>query len=124
MTFLQNFSWIEFAFTLLLGEIVILTGNFLYDILKAAYYKRRYGRWSVKVKHPTLENFERKLSPATAQQILEDEAIRSQILKGIVSGYDWLNTDLVTKGVEIGLLTQDDEQRCFIIDFAHNPAKE
>ena len=123
-TFFQNFGWQEFVFTLLLGEFIIITGNWFYDQIKTQWQKIKYGGWKVVVKRPGKKNIVRQLSPMTVKKINEDEAEMSVLLKGVVSGFGWLNTDLITEGIKIGLLTIDNDALKYVIDFAKNPPSE
>ncbi len=123
-TFFQNFGWWEFVFTLAIGEFIIITGNFGYDQLKSWWQNKKYGGWKVIVKRPGNKNVVRQLSPNTVKRINEDEAEMSVLLKGVASGFGWINTDLITEGVKIGLLTINKNANEYIIDFAKNPPSE
>ena len=82
---------------------------------------RRYGRWQVNVIDDDGVSHLRDLSPQKAKQVLEMPEEKSVYFKGVAGTWGRLNCDLITEGVQTGLLIEDFENRCFTIDLRLNP---
>ena len=107
----QNFVWVI---------VGVLIANFIRDFIE----KRRYGRWRVIVKKNGEEKLNRSISPRKAREILTEPADKAVFLKGVASPYGWINCDLIEEGVEIGLLSEEQDSRRFVIDLDKNPPGE
>ena len=112
--------------------------NTLYDIIKFcvsfllvrslydSWFKRwRWGDWQTVVMRGNQELARRKISPARAKTIHEDDTELSVYIKGVVSFHDWLNLDVCShEAKSTGLLTINKNKREIMVDLAKNPSKQ
>ena len=107
----QNFVWVI---------VGVLIANSIRDFIE----NKRYGNWRVIVKKQGEEKLNRSISPGKAKEILTESAELAVFLKGVTSPYGWINCDLIEEGKKIGLLVEDQANRCFVIDLDKNPPGE
>lgn len=112
------------VFVNLLSEFVVVVAGVLFaQFIRNRLDKRRYGGWHVIVKRQGDEIHVRPISSGKIKQIAEVPEELSVFLKGVASGYGWINCDLVTEGRELGMLVEDKTARKYTIDMDKNPAR-
>lgn len=104
----QNFVWVIVAIAFV-------------QFVQRAYDGVRYGRWKVIVRENGKDRMMRNISPGKVKEILGESSEMSVYIKGVTSPYGWINCDILTEGKEIGLFTQDDENRRLIVNLDKNP---
>jgi hypothetical protein len=110
---------VELLFDELLLTIVgFLAANFIIR----RWNDWRYGRWTLTV----MQDGEAKLdqvpiTPEKMKQVTEIPEDMPVFLKGMCSPFHHINCDLMRKGVELGVLTIDDDARTIIIDLDKDP---
>ena len=120
MDILSSF-WNFFFETLLAEFIVVVVGVLFAFFIQNRWVKWRYGGWKVIVQDDKEQFLVREISPTKAKQILDEPAELSVFIKGVISPYGFLNCDLLTRGKDVGLFIQDDQNRCFYINLDKNP---
>lgn len=106
----------------LLSEFVIVVfGVLVANFVKSRWNNWRYGNWTVTVIDDDGAEHVREVSAKKAEQILDMPEEKSVYLKGIAGAYEWINCDLITEGVQIGMLTEDTANKRFVIDMRKNP---
>lgn len=112
------------VFINLLSEfVVVVLGVLFAQYIRSRLDRRRFGGWQVIVKQLGKAVDVRPVSPGKIKQIHEIPEELSVFLKGVASGYGWINCDLVTDGRELGMLTEDRFNRTYTIDMDRNPVK-
>lgn len=107
----------------LLSEFIIVVAGILFaQFVRRRFEQWRFGNWRVIVKKQGEVLVDRAISPRKAHEIAEETADLSVYLKGLVSPYDWIKSDLIEDGEKLGLLTIDKENRRYIIDLDKNQA--
>ncbi len=86
--------------------------------------RRRFGGWNIVIRRGTEVLGERPLTADKARMVLDDDHDLSVFIKGVVSSYEWLNTDILGTNKEGGIFRQDDDAREFIVDLEHNPPRK
>jgi len=118
-------EFLRFVYEALLAEfIVVVAGVLTANTILAFWLKRRYGGWRIRVIKNGVVRVDREISPQRAKAMLHDWLERSQSLKSTSSPYGVIHCDLIDEGVKLGLLTQDNEARVWIIDLDKNPTGE
>ncbi len=112
------------VFINLLSEFLLVVAGVLFaQFIRSRWENRRYGGWEVLVKQHGKKIDVRPISPGKIKQIAEVPEELSVFLKGVASGYGWINCDLITDGRKNGMLVEDKTARKYIIDMDKNPAK-
>lgn len=102
--------------TLLAEFIVVVVGVITARFIMDKVTEIRYGRWVVDiVRQDGSLILTRKLTANKAQQLLPEESDLNPFLKGLVSPYAVVHCDLVTEGLEKGVVVKDDQARRIII---------
>ena len=104
----QNFTWMIIAI-------------FFVEFVQRAYENWRYGGWKVVVSKGGVDLMIREISPGKVKEILAETSELSVYIKGVTSPYGWINCDILTKGRELGLFYQDDENRRLVVNLDLNP---
>jgi len=108
----------------LLSEfVVVVAGVLSAQFIRRRLDDRRFGGWQVIIKEHGADIDVRAVSSGKIKQIDEIPEELSVFLKGVASGYGWINCDLVTRGREIGMLVEDRAARTFTVDMDRNPPK-
>lgn len=109
----------------LLSEfLVVVFGVLFAQFVRSRWDRWRHGGWRVIIKEQGQQIHVRPVSPAKAKQIAEMPEELSVFLKGVASGYGWINCDLVTEGRERGMLIEDPKARTYVVDMDKNPPKQ
>ena len=115
----------NFILEVVLAEfIVVVIGVLSAFLIKDIWVRWRYGGWKVIVRDGEKELLLRNISPGKAKEILYEPAELSVFLKGVASPYGFLNCDILTRGKEVGLFVQEDQERCYFINLDKNPPRE
>lgn len=123
MQWIQN--TLNFIYQTLLGELItVVTGVIVANFLISRWENRKFGGWSVVLRQNGNEILRREISPRKARAILEEPADLSVYLKGVASPYAFLKCDLLKDGKALGLLIEDHENNCYILDLDKNPHTE
>lgn len=108
----------------LLSEFVVVVAGVLFaQFIRSRLDERRFGGWHVIIKEHAKTIDTRPVSPGKIKQIHDTPEELSVFLKGVASGYGWINCDLVTEGRALGVLVEDAAQRTYTIDLDRNPQK-
>ena len=111
-------------FVNLLSEFVVVVAGVLFaQFIRSRLDKHRFGGWHVIIRRNGEAIDTRPVSPGKIKQIHEIPEELSVFLKGVASGYDWINCDLVTEGRDLGMLVEDAIQRTYVIDLDLNPVQ-
>ena len=101
--------------------LVVVVGVLFAQFIRSWYDRRRYGGWQVIVKRGDTVIDVRPVSSGKIKQVNDIPEDLSVFLKGVASGYEWINCDLVTEGRNLGLLVEDKVARKIVIDLDKNP---
>jgi len=106
------FDWID----VVLGLIVFKGASYLWQ-------RWRYGGWTVHLIGPNGETLvERSVSWRKAWVIFDEDADKAVFLKGVVSPFGHLKTDLLCPAARAsGLYREDRRKRTITTDLRHNP---
>lgn len=116
------FGWlIAITQNLVASFLAVVLGIAFTYLVRRQWEKRKYGDWRVVVRKHGKDEVDREISVDKAKEILHEPSELAVFLKGVASPYDWINCDILQKGVEVGLFVQDDQQRRLLIDLDHNP---
>ncbi|MGV6817451.1 MAG: hypothetical protein ACWA44_09335 [Thiotrichales bacterium] len=118
-------NWIELFAENVIYDIVKFTlGYFLGRYLYEGVYKRwRYGGWSLSIYKGEEKLVQREISAPLAEKLLDLNEL-SVYIKGVVSPYTRLNTDIASKeATDSGLMVIDRKQRQYVVNIANNPPK-
>lgn len=114
---------LNFIINSLFQELVVTIAGVLFAFLiRRAYINWRYGRWQVILRKGGEIVLTRPVSAEKARVCLSDMSDKAVFLKGIVSPYSRLTVDIVEKGPELGILSDDKNSRQWVIDLDKNPA--
>lgn len=102
----------------------VVIGILVVQRVQAWWCRRQYGGWKVVVRNKGNECVRRSVSHEKAREVLNEEADLSVFLKGVVNPYGRINCDLVSTGIDRGLLVLDREKREFIINLENNPSQD
>ena len=106
----------------LLSEFLVVVAGVLFSqFIRNRLDKHRFGGWKVTVKRAGIDIDVRPVSSGKIKQIHEIPEELSVFLKGVTSGYGWINCDLETRGRELGMLVENKLSRPYIIDLDQNP---
>ena len=112
------------VFVNLLSEfVVVVLGVFFAQYIRSRLDRRRYGGWRVIIRRAGEKVDVRPVSHGKIKQIREIPEELSVFLKGVTSGYGWINCDLVTEGRKLGMLIEDQSERTYTIDLDRNPIR-
>jgi len=115
--------WPDIASNLISEFIVVVLGIFFVQFVRNRWDRWRYGGWTVVLKRDGAIIRSRDVSVAKTKQVREMPEELSVFLKGVVSGHIWLNCDLVTEGIELGMLEEDPKARSWTIHLDKNPQR-
>lgn len=102
-------------FVSLLSDAVVV----LFAVLIWNRYKVfRFGGWHVSIRQDGKEIARRDISARKAEIVLDDDADLSVFIKGVVSPYGWLNTDV------LNLIMVSKSLKMIDVDLDKNPAKK
>lgn len=113
--------WAVIGLGVLTNFISTILGVLAAYVIRDHINERRFGRWRARVTRGGKEIGSRGISARKAEQLLEEPAELSVFLKGVASPYGWINCDLVTDGVDNGMLIIDRVGRVYTIDMDKNP---
>jgi|GEM_PF-1110330 len=108
----------------LLSEFLVVVAGVLFaQFIRNRLDHRRFGGWRVIIKRQAEVIDIRTVSSGKIKQIHEIPEELSVFLKGVTSGYGWINCDLLTDGRELGMLVEDAASRTYTIDMDCNPVQ-
>ncbi len=90
-------------------------------LVRRQWDRYKYGGWRVIVVKKGKEEVNREISIEKAKQILHEPSELAVFLKGVASPYEWINCDIIQKGVEAKLFVRNDQKQFLVIDLDHNP---
>jgi len=117
---MSNVLTLDFAINVAAQEVLgtALTIIALH-LINNAWKNHRFGGWTVKVIKPNGDlGTIRPIGIKKAEEILDDLTTMSVFLKGLASPYGWLVIDLVTEGLEMGVLSIDKSQKTIFVDLS------
>lgn len=102
-------------------DLLLGIGTFLFSAYTALQFRQGYKGWKVIILKGGQVLLRRPIGMRKAKEIADDPFDLSIFLRGAVSPYAMIGVELLSQGLDIGLLRIDRENREYIIDLDKNP---